>query len=612
MYNFINIKDLIYTNKGFYELMGCLKNGTKTLLQAFLKNVELMPSKEILGKIVDGVIVYSTFADLKNQSQKLGEFLTTITEEREIVGIYSANRIEWTVSEYATYLSNCTNCPLYSSFTKEALTHVIMETNIRTVIASADKMSSLIETVLSKNKTNIKNVILMDRDDNVFNMCVEAGLTTYFLADILRKNHKNAVVREHPTEDDLATICYTSGTSGLPKGVMLTHKNFISQVEGFQLGSEKYGIVNLDSSNVYMSYLPLAHVLERIVFSLVFIQGGHIVFFQGDVKALQEDLKTIRPNFLTAVPRVLNLFHEKIEQKIRLLPFFKRTIFRIGVQYKLFFLRFGYVSSWFWDSLVFKTVADQFGGCIKYSLCGGAPINPDVINYLQVVLSCKIFQGYGQTEGIGANIVSPIDSVDSSSVGVPFPTTQFKLVPDPDLPPQCYNLHMRGPCITQGYYKNPEGTKAAFDKDGWLITGDVCKVRNGMFYIVGRSKDIFKTSFGEYICPETLENDFVGENIEDIFITHSPNSDYLLAIVVCTDTNISLQDIVNKIKEKGAHLVSQKKVLKYEIPAHFMLLRKLFSSYENGNFITPSMKKRRKVIEKYFEKEIEKAFKTKL
>lgn len=610
MEEFVSVQDNEFTHKGFKELRGCLDNGATTVLEALVKCADMWPGKEIIGRIVDGKINFQTFEEIETSARRLGAFLETITEDGEIVGIYSINRPEWIIAEHATYFAHCVNTPLYSTFSLESLIHVIKETEMKIIIASTDKAVSLAESAQDGNLLSIKHIILMDKDADAKETCERAGCRVYFLEDVLEQECPDPA-RDRPVPEDLATICYTSGTSGVPKGVMLTHGNIVSQLEAFILASKKYGIVSVNENDVYISYLPLAHVMERIVLSICLVSRTRVVFYRGNPKTLQLDFQVIKPTFVTVVPRVLNIFHDKIEEKVNALPLLKRLMFRAGLVWKIFMQMFGYQSSWFWDTLVFNKVASEFGGRLRASLCGGAPVNPNVIRYMQAVLSIKIFQGYGQTEGIGANIVSTMDSADCASVGVPFPSTKIKLVDDSSLIGSAMHMLMKGPAITKGYYKRDDLTEKSFDKDGWLITGDVVKYENGRFYIVGRSKDLFKTSFGEYITPEVLENEFSGGIIEDIYITYNVSSDYLLAIVVSTDEGVTIQDVVNKIRERGSHLVSEKRIRRYEIPSHFVLIRKPFASYENGNFITPSMKKKRALIENHFAGEIKKGFATK-
>lgn len=610
MKNYVIQSENVYYHKGFAELKGHLKNGAKTLLELFLKNSKDYPNNLVLGKIVNNIIEYKSFGDLEKMIRKVGAFLESIVSEHEVVGIYSVNRIEWVVAEYACYISNCINCPLHITFSPESLSHIINETEMKTIVASADKILFLIDNVISKGCKNLKNIILMDSDYIVKKQCEEKGFNVLIFEEIC-KSTRYKLTRKHPCSEDLATICYTSGTTGCPKGAMLTHKNFIVQLEGFRIGMEKYGLADFGRNDIYISFLPLAHVFERIVFNIGFSERGVIVFSRGDVKLLKEDFKIIKPTFITVVPRVLTVFYTKIQETVDNLPIFKRMLFKLGLNWKLFWLKFGFTNSWVFDKLIFSKISNEFGGKIRGALCGGAAISPQIIDYLQCVLSTTIFQGYGQTEGLGANIVAPFYLNDSLSVGIPFITTQVKLEDDPELMKPYRHLLLKGPSISKGYYKRDDLTKTAYDKDGWLITGDIAKFENGKFYISGRSKDYFKTSFGEYILPETIENELTDNVIQEIFITNSVNSDYLLAMVYCSNPEFTVQDVANHIKEKANALVADKKMCRYEVPTHFVILSNPLSYYDNGNLITPSMKKKRHLIKEFFKAEIEQGFKIK-
>lgn len=610
MKDFVIADNNTYVHKGFGELKGQLENGSKTLLEALIENSKQNPNRMVLGKIVNKSIEYKSYADIEKMSKSLASFLETKMPERSILGIYSSNRIEWLVGEYASYFANCVNCPLLLAFSAESLNHIFQETEMKILVVSVDNMQPLLDKVLNHNKHSIETIVLMDADLNAREVFEKLGFDVYYLCDIYKK-YKKSPSRTHPLPQQMATICYTSGTTGLPKGAMLTHANFISQIEGYQIGARKYGIVNLNNDDVYISFLPLAHVLERTVLDIAFVQGVTIVFSRGDMRQIKEDFKIISPTFLTSVPRVWTAFHSKIEEAIMKLSFFKRSIFRIGMAWKKLLLKFGSRRSWIFDALVFDKISNEFGGRIRASLCGGAAINPKTLDYLQCVLSAEIFMGYGQTEGLAANIVPPMSLNDASSVGIPFPSTKIKIVPDSELEQPYGHIFMKGPCVSSGYYKRDDLTRNSFDKDGWLITGDVGKFENGRFYINGRSKDFFKTSFGEYIFPEKLENEFMGQEIEDCFITTSIDSDYLLALVVCQNQNLDVPDIAKIIKDKGAKLVSDNVICRYEIPIHFVVIRNPFNYYDGGNLITPSMKKKRELLMKFFKKEIENGFKTK-
>lgn len=587
-------------------------NGSKTMLQILQNCCKETPDAPFLGTIVDDRVVYKTYADVMGQVSKLAAFLEKITEEDSIVGIYAVNRMEWVVAEYASYLAKCCNCPLYSTFPPSALKAIINETGLKVLVASADKAKSLLENVLAEETFKIKHIVLMDADDSLAARYKERGVNVCSLQSVLDGEHV-PVSRKEPVASDIATICYTSGTTGMPKGALLTHENFLSIISAFVKNKNPKDIVVFTKDDVYISYLPLPHVLERLCFSLAVASKTKIAFFRGNPKLLQADMKIIKPTFIVTVPRVLNIFMEKIRASVAQKSFIVRGLFNIGLKFKIWRQKHGVYKSWLLDKLIFGKVAREFGGEIKTSLCGGASLSPNVLQFIEATLSIKIFQGYGQTEGLAANILLPMDVNNDLSVGIPFPSTEVRLAPVEGYAPEhdgqrVGEIQMRGKSITQGYYKRPEETKAAFTEDGFLRTGDIAREENGFYYIVGRVKEIFKTSFGEYIVPEKVENLLAGGVIEDVFVTNSKFSDYLLAIVVCTDSSLKREEIIEIINARANRQVSEKRLTRFEVPTHFIIIDQPFASYADGTLITPSMKKRRNSIAEHFKNQISEAF----
>jgi len=328
------------------------------------------------------------------------------------------------------------------------------------------------------------------------------------------------------------------------------------------------------------------------------------------VKLLQDDYSIIQPTFVAAVPRVLNIFEERILKEVGQKNFLVRFIFKVAMKYKKWRQKSGVFETPIVDRLVFKKVADKFGGKLTNCLCGGSSINPETSSFIQAALCMRVFLGYGQTEGLAANIVQPLDYIESDTVGVPFPSTQIRLEPVDGYPANCGEILMNGPSIMSGYYKQPELTEKAFvyfEGEKWLKTGDIAKFENDRFYIVGRVKEMFKTSYGEYISPEHLENCFTEGPINDLFICAHPYSDGLIAIIHSEDKSITKRTALSILKERGNELVNERKINKYEIPAHVIITMIPFIELDNGNLITPSFKKRRLRIYEYFAKEIDRA-----
>ncbi len=606
-------KDGVYSNALADKIMSKVENGPKTILQLFMTKVNECGNSDFLGTIINKQTIYKTFNEVNEDVLKLAGYLERKIqgELNPIIGIYSVNRPEWIISEFASYYINCVNVPLFSNFSNDALKIIFEETEMNILIASGSKARSLYESeILEKSK--IKHIVLMDEDEDLFNKLVSKGYSVDNYNSII-KGELIPIQSPEPIGTDLATICYTSGTSGNPKGVELTHENIVSSVLSFTYNEDYDLYPNLSDDFTYISYLPLPHVLERVCFLISMFSKAKICFFSGNPKNLQEDLKIIKPKFIVTVPRVLNVFAEKIKENIAKRNIFVRLLFKIGVKWKIFKQKFGFYNSFLFDRLIFNKVAQEFGGELKMSLCGGAPLNPEIQEFIQATMCIKIFQGYGQTEGFGANFVMPFYSNNVDSIGVPFPTCRIKLNPVEDFKNSKNNtgeILFKGKSFTRGYYKRPEETKKLFDKDGWLKSGDVAMEKNGFFYIIGRVKDIFKTSFGEYIVPEKVELAFTGLNfIQDIFVTVTKYSNFLVAIVVSTNKNITESDVTQKCKNFAKKLLEEKKLKKYEIPDRFIIIRKNFIDLENSeNLITPSLKKKRNALAKYFEKEITKVY----
>ena len=607
--------DGVFTLNKFDSFETVAPGGERTLLELFVSNLKTNPDDQILGFIKDEQIVFRTFLDVISEIRPVASVIQSIVgnKENKLVGIFSINRYEWIVAEYATYFIGTANCPLFSNFSPEALRQILTETKMEVLVVSAEKLNHLFNIgVLGSDSysCSITHVIILDDSPELVEKCRNAGIKARFYSEIIKdKDLTMNIVLPKPSE--MATLCYTSGTSGLPKGVMLSHENMMANVLAFTTNKDPALYPLLTNKDTYVSYLPLPHVLERICFTAAFALRAKIIFYRGNPKLLQADLKIIKPTFIVTVPRVLNVFMEKIKEKIATKNIFIRALFNIGLKYKLWRGKSGVYKSWLFDNIIFKKIAEEFGGSMRYSLCGGAPLNPDVQAFIQSVLCMKIFQGYGQTEGFAANIVMPLNSSDLKSVGVPFPSMEIKLAPVEDFEApeggHVGEILMRGKAITKGYYKREKETKEIFTEDGWLRTGDVATERDGLFYIVGRVKDLFKTSFGEYIIPEKIELELVdGKYVQDMFCTSSTYSNYLCAIVVCTDARITEKEIMDSIKKRGDELVRSSRLKRYEIPEKVMVRRKGFDELNTKEpLITPSLKKRRKLILAHFQRDID-------
>lgn len=340
------------------------------------------------------------------------------------------------------------------------------------------------------------------------------------------------------TPDDILTFSYTSGTTGNPKGVLLTHKNIISVVatgtsEGFC------------PNDTYISYLPLPHILERIFVSCFLYYGGSIGFYSGDVFKLKDDLAVLRPTIFVSVPRLYNRFYDAIKSNLDKVEGFKGKLAKKALSSKLELVRTtGKVESKFWDSLVFKKSKQALGGRVRWAGTGSAPISGETLTFLKATLCTPIAEGYGSTESCGGSFSTHGSDPITGHVGGPRPNYEYKLVDCPDLnytsldkdqdgnPTPRGEICIRGHGIFLGYYKEPEKTAEAIDNEGWLHTGDVGQLNtfNGSVKIIDRKKNLFKLAQGEYIAPEKIENIYVkAKGAAEVFI----HGDSLQSACVC-------------------------------------------------------------------------------
>ncbi|WUR04131.1 long chain acyl-coa synthetase [Vairimorpha necatrix] len=596
------------SHSNFLENIQCASDGSKTTLEILLNIGQKYPTRNFLGTIINNELVWQSYQEIINKIEKLSTFFNTLVKENEIIGIFSINRYEWVVSEYASYMSNCLNCPLYSTFGPDAVNLIMIETEMSLCCTSADKAAAILDILKNSKKIFIKNLIIFDDHFDRENEFLDLGIVVHYFNEIIQMEEIDLRTNKLGI-NDLATICYTSGTSGTPKGVQITHKNFISNICAFFRGQTKNEMYQVTKDEVYLSYLPLAHIMERLVTFVITSVGGSIGFFRGNPKEIKKDYTIIRPTFIIAVPRVLNLFKQKIEEGVETRGFFAKFIFNCAVKFKMWYQRNGTIKCWLLDTLIFNKIADEFGGRIRACLCGSASLSLDVLYFLQATMSIRIFQGYGQTETTGATTLCPLDFNEFDNVGIPYPSCKIKLSPVDGYDKHSGELLIKGDNVTSGYFKRPELNDDLFTEDNWLKTGDIGRYYNGVFKIEGRTKDRFKTGHGEYIEPEKIEMLLVGNIIQDIIITTIKGHDKIVAIVVCTIEKIKEEEILDYLIKKGNKLVHDKKMNRYEIPSAVVLLRKGFETFNGGNLLSPTAKKIRVKIEKYFEAEIKKCLK---
>ena len=542
--------------------------------------------------------------------------------EFDLIGIFANNCTEWVVSDLGCQMDTITTVTLYATLGPNAFKFICEQTEIKTILVTPDLVKTLCDLKQKFKLDNLTYAILFDLTTNcdsekVLSQLKEAGFTAYsFTKDFIKENNN---VKESDLRisqpDTIMTICYTSGTTGNPKGVMLSQRNLISVLETVIDG----GSIPVDEYAAHISFLPLAHIFERMV-----ISG-----FMG-----MEDIKYFGPTLLFTVPKVLQTIRNKVFDGFNKLSGWKKKLAYTAYYTKLDnYKKYGIVTHAVYDFLIFKKIREMFGNRIKTVLCASAPLRKELADDFKVFLSVPVVEGLGMTELSGSPFCTNYnDYTNFTAGGVNWGARMLlKSVPDlgytaddeiEGIKCPAGEMCLKGPLVFHGYYKNDEENKNCFDEEGYFHTGDVGRIfpnyGNGL-KIVDRVKEIFKLSQGEYIIPAKLESVYSKSvYVSQIMIYGNPTKNKIIGIIIpdkkkCADElNMSVEDLVKDNKNKDLINLILKDLEKLAKEAEFNGLEKLkyiivdFEEFtNNNNCLTPTMKIIRKNVEKKYKEKID-------
>ncbi|HXX85516.1 MAG TPA: long-chain fatty acid--CoA ligase [Casimicrobiaceae bacterium] len=399
----------------------------------------------------------------------------------ERIAVCLKNDVDWVALDLAALGLGLVVVPLYADDNPDNVAWCTANAEARIVIVETSRMAR----ALAQTSASLPPVYVLRPDEGEVSPAVAALLP------------QQASPPEFRTlsADTLATICYTSGTSGRPKGVMLSHANIIANVESCR----KTGMAH--PADTFLSILPLSHMFERTGgYYLPLAIGAKVAFARG-VAHLAEDLATQAPAVMFAVPRIFEKFLARIDESLAKSPV-KRWLFDqcAARGWRVAQGRSGWLDALatpVLKALVAKPILSRLGGRMRRTVVGGAALDP-VIAHTFIGLGLTMLQGYGMTEASPVISVNRDDDNDPDSVGPPLPDVEVKLGEGGE-------LLARGGNVMQGYWRNPEATRAAIDSQGWLHTGDLAEIREGRIYIRGRAKDILVMSNGEKLSPQDVE-----------------------------------------------------------------------------------------------------------
>lgn len=587
----------------------------KTIPELFVfltDRFENTPGKYIIQRKVDNKFVGISYKEFRNQTESFAFGLLAIgIKKNDKVAIIAENRPEWVYSDMAILGIGAIDVPLYPSLTADSIEFILNNSESKAIIVSNKfQLNKILK--IKDNCRYLKFIILINEKDTVANQKqIHTFKEIQEMGDLYKTNNPNLFMTsiDSVKENDLCTIIYTSGTTGEPKGVMLTHKNILSNVNSALIA---YPITEQD---VFLSFLPLCHIFERMAGYYTAFASGCSVVYAESIESVAQNLLEAKPTIMTTVPRLFERIYSKIIRNIDSQSASKQKIFYWAVEIGKEFAsakRNGNLSLTLSvkhklaDKLVFQKLRDKMGGRMRFFISGGAPLSRELGEFFEAV-GILILEGYGLTESAPVIAANKTDDYKFGTVGKIFPGVEIKIAGDGE-------ILARGPNIMMGYFKNKKETDETI-KDGWLHTGDIGVFdAEGFLMITDRKKHLFKTSTGKYIAPTPIENMFLASKYIDQFVLVGDKRMFLSALIVpdfeslreyADSNNIPYSNIEELVKRKEIYeLIDkdmskiQKKLANFERVRKFTLLEKPFA-LEDGE-ITPSLKIRRKIVEERY------------
>ena len=526
------------------------------------------------------------------------------------IATISNNRPEWNFIDMGILQTGAIHVPIYPTICESDYQYILNHAEVKYVFVAGKELLRKIEHILPDIPT-LKGLYTFKEHEGVKH-----------LSELIELGKQNPVAKKLESikagikPNEMATLIYTSGTTGNPKGVMLSHNNIISNF----LAVSKIPPVGEEGKSI--SYLPLCHVYERML-NYLFQYLGISIYYAENLGTIVENIKEIKPEIMSTVPRLLEKVYDKIISKGRKLKGIKKMIFfwsvNLGLRYEL-----DGANGWFYEyklkiakKLVFKKWQEALGGNLEVMVSGGAAIQPRLARIFTAA-GIPVLEGYGLTETSPVIAVSNFwkNGIKFGTVGPILKDVKVKIAGDGE-------ILCKGPNLMLGYYKDSKLTKEAIDKDGWFHTGDIGNIEEtGQLRITGRKKEIFKTSLGKYISPQLMENKFKESPFIDVIFVLGENQKYAAALVVPDFEHLRSWCNVKEIKYSSSKEMLANPVIKKRFQREIDICNSAFGkteqimsfelldtpwTVETGE-LTASLKLRRQFIYKKYKAEIDRLF----
>lgn len=528
---------------------------------------------------------------------KPGDKIITITN----------NRPEWNFLDMGIMLAGAIHVPVYPTISDSDYQYIIEHSEAKLIFCAGKELLERVGRLTSENPNILGIYTFLNISDNHLFKLIEIGENNP-AKEVLES------IKSNIKTDDLATIIYTSGTTGNPKGVMLSHSNIISNLEA------TYKIPPHTPNYKALSFLPLCHVYERML-NYMYQYNGFSIYYVDNIATIAENIKEVKPNIMSTVPRLLESIFDKIMLKGRKMSFPINHIFfwavNLGLEYEI------EGKSWWYNlqlfiarKLVFKKWKAGLGGNLDIIVSGGAALQERLARVFWAA-GFRVLEGYGLTETspvIAVNNFEP-NGIKFGSVGPPILNTQIKIADDGE-------ILCKGPGIMLGYYKEPKLTEETI-VDGWFKTGDIGRIEpKGQLKITDRKKEIFKTSAGKYIAPQVIENKFKESPFIEQIIVVGENQKYPAALIVpnffhlksycnvkhipystdqeMVENSILIKRIGKEVDKYNKFFGEAERIVRYELLSESWTIA--------GGEFTPTLKLRRSIIQNKYAEKIELLF----
>src|SRR5215470_820184 len=581
----------------------------QTLARMFWNRVELGGDKPAQQFKQHGAWKTSTWREVGETVREVSTGLVAIGRRRgEAVGILSTSRAEWVQADFAIFTAGCLTIPIYPTYPPDLIQYIVNDAGVKTLIVEdPGQLAKVLE--VDGAMPGLEHIVVIQGYEGKE---PSPRLFTWEALRRLGRERAEALKTELAARvtdtgpDDVATIVYTSGTTGPPKGVVQTHGNHISALESAAQTT------SIEEGNVHLLFLPLAHSFARLE-SFIGVHRGLCTAFAENIDKLRENLPETRPHFICSVPRVFEkvyagamaraeggspvkrkIFNWAVEvgKEVSRLKQAKRPVpAGLGVKYKIA------------EKLVFSKMQAALGGRLRFAVSGGAPLSREIAEFFHAA-GILILEGYGLTETCPILTGSREDDYKFGSVGKPVPGVEVKIAADGE-------ILGRGGNIAQGYFKKPEATREVFLDDGWFATGDIGRFdEDGFLFITDRKKDLIVTAGGMNIAPQNIENLLKGDPFISQVLVHGDRRPYPVALITLNPEELAkfareqgimasepsvlvthpkiVERVQRTVDHKNSELQSYAKIKKFAIlPEDFTV--------ENGA-LTPTLKVKRKVI----------------